>query len=131
MSGFEVTDQFNAEAHTEHLRAIVEAEEFCGGPMTVPAASDRPLFQADVFGPRPKPQPAGGDGPKPTIWVVKQTSGGNLRVLAEWHITYARPEGSELRFHNGDDKHPVATVRAGSWHSCVAESALEPKAGEK
>lgn len=129
MSRIEVTDQFDAEAHTEHLRAIVEAEEFAGGPMTQPLGVASRLD--DLFGPRPKPQPAGGDGPKPTIWVVKQTSGGNLRVLAEWHITYARPEGSELRFHNGDDKHPVATVRAGSWHSCVAESALEPKAGEE
>ncbi|GAA1722186.1 hypothetical protein [Dietzia cercidiphylli] len=129
MSRLEVTDQFDAAAHTEHLRAVVEAEEFAGGPMTRTPGVGPTLD--DLFGPRPKPQPAGGDGPKPTIWVVKQTSGGNLRVLAEWHITYARPEGSELRFHNGDDKHPVATVRAGSWHSCVAESALEPKAGEE
>ncbi|MBB1034613.1 hypothetical protein G6031_09455 [Dietzia sp. CQ4] len=129
MSRIEVNDQFDAEAHLENLRAIVEAEEFAGGPMTSP----RPLGPRleDLFGPRPAPAPTGGDSPKPTVWVVKQASGGELRVLAERHTTYSRPEGTELRFYNGDGKNPVATVRAVSWHSCVAESALNPKAGEE
>ena len=117
-------------SHTEHLRAIVEAEEFAGGSMTVSTGGVDPRLR-DLFGPKPKPQPPSGDAPKSTIWIVMQSSGGKLRVLAERHSTAARPEGTELRFHNGDDRNPVATVRAGSWHWCVAESALEPKAGEE
>lgn len=78
---------------------------------------------------RPLPAPLAGDGPRPTVWVVQQISGGRLRVLAEWHSTAPLPEGGELRFYNraGDDQLRVATVRAGSWHWCVAESALEPE----
>lgn len=70
-------------------------------------------------------------GRKPTAWVVKQASGGEVRVLAERHTTFARPEGTELRFHDGDGDaaHRVATVRAGSWHWVIAESALNPGAG--
>lgn len=84
-----------------------------------------------VFPGEPKPSPVDAPDRGPTVWVVKQASGGTLRVLAEDHYTYARPEGTELRFFNGDGgdgRHPVATIRAGSWHWCVAESALEPKA---
>lgn len=86
---------------------------------------DKPL-------PSPSAMPSETDRAK-TTWVVKQASGGDLRVHAQFHTTYARPEGTELRFYNqlaGDDRHRVATVRAGSWHWCVAESALEPKAEE-
>lgn len=65
----------------------------------------------------------------PVTWVVKQASGGEVRVLAERHFTYVRPEGAELRFVDGDgpNQHKVATIRAGSWHWVVAESALNPK----
>lgn len=90
---------------------------------------------SDLFGPAPQPKPAppASSDRGPTVWVVKQASGGTLRVLAEDHYTYARPEGTELRFFNGDGedgRHPVATIRAGSWHWCVAEAALEPKEGQ-
>lgn len=70
---------------------------------------------------------------RPTVWVVQQISGGRLRVLAEWHSPCPRPDGTELRFYNqrgNEGRQRVATVRAGSWHWCVAESALEPKADQ-
>lgn len=64
-----------------------------------------------------------------TTWIVRGTNGSDLRIHSEWHTTYARPDGTELRFYNrdGDVQNRVATVRAGSWHWCVAESALEPE----
>lgn len=88
---------------------------------------------SELFGTRPMVMPAlpTADDRKPTVWVVQQVSGGRLRVLAEWHSTYARPEGTELRFYNQrgvEGRHRVATVRAGSWHWCVAESSLDPEA---
>lgn len=102
-------------------------------PFYAPSLVDRRL--SELFGPaqQPKPAPPASSDRGPTVWVVKQASGATLRVLAENHYTYARPEGTELRFFNGDGadgRHPVATVRAGSWHWCVAESALEPKEGQ-
>lgn len=68
-----------------------------------------------------------------TAWIVRGTNGSDIRVLAERHTTFARPEGTELRFHDGDGgaQHRVATVRAGSWHWVVAEAALNPESGEK
>lgn len=64
-----------------------------------------------------------------TVWIVRGSNGSDIRVMAERHTTYARPEGTELRFFDGDGdaQHRVATVRAGSWHWCVAASALEPE----
>lgn len=82
--------------------------------------------------PAPAPRPTATESPRPAMWVVKQASGGDIRVLAQWHTTYARPDGTELRFYNrhGDDQQRVATVRAGSWHWVVAETALDPEGGE-
>lgn len=82
--------------------------------------------------PQPAPSPTTSAAPHPTVWVVKQASGGDVRVLAEWHSTVPRDDGTELRFYNrhGDDQQRVATVRAGSWHWVVAATALDPKGGE-
>lgn len=68
-----------------------------------------------------------------TTWIVRGTNGSDLKIRAEWHTTYARPDGTELRFYNrdGDNQHRAATVRAGSWHWVVAESSIEPKGVDK
>ena len=73
------------------------------------------------------------DEPRRIVWVVKQASGGNVRVLAERHHSVPTDAGSELRLYNGEGPatRRIATFRAGSWHWCVAESALEPKAGDR
>lgn len=82
--------------------------------------------------PSPSWMPARAEGAA-TTWVVRGTNGADLKVRAEWHTTFARPDGTELRFYNrdGDNQHRVATVRAGSWHWVVAESSIEPKGAEK
>lgn len=84
---------------------------------------------AELFGPRPAPAPLPADGHRRHVWVVKTANGGELRVLAARHTTYVRPDGQELRFYDGtvDDERRVATVRAGGWHWCVAEDALDPE----
>lgn len=81
----------------------------------------------------PLPAPASAPESRRQMWVVKCASGGTIRVLAERHTTYARPDGTELRFHDGDGEaqRRVATVRAGSWHWCAAEAALESGSGER
>lgn len=183
----------------DHLTALVEAEEFAGGPMTTDAPSQMTKtgkviveakangnWQADctqcgagcgaagMSAPGDEldtdaldyedrmledftnahrdcslPAEAGEGLPTPpispaimptsmparaartaTTWVVRGSNGSDLLVLAEWHTTLARADGTELRFYNlvGGDHHRVATVRAGAWHHVVAESALEPKA---
>lgn len=96
--------------------------------LTPEAMSD--LMHAWKPGPLMVPPP---DEPRRIVWVVKQASGGNVRVAAERHRSIPRPDGTELRLYDGagPDERRVATFRAGSWHWCVAESALEPKAGEK
>lgn len=68
-----------------------------------------------------------------TAWIVRGSNGSDIRVLAERHTTYARPDGTELRFYDGDgdDQHRVASVRAGSWHWVVEASALNSEAGEQ
>jgi hypothetical protein len=177
----------------DHLAATVEAEEFAGGPMTLPVPSQMTKtghvilvtkasgdWQADCtqcgagcgvagapavddeldtdalddehrmledftaehrdctvpsFGedlPSPASMPAHTERGK-TAWIVRGTNGQDIRVLAERHTTYARPEGTELRFYDGDGdgQHRVATVRAGSWHWVVEASALNPDGGEQ
>lgn len=128
MAWFQVHDQLK---NREEVSAIVEAEEFAGGPMTVPTGVDPELHR--LFGPCPRPAPPAAGAPKPRIWIVRGTNGQDIRVLAERHTTYARPEGTELRFYDGDgdDQHRVATVRAGSWHWVVEASALNPEGGEQ
>lgn len=119
---------FNVE---DGLAAMVDAELHAGGPMTLTAQSviERQRLE-ELFGPRPAPAPLEAGSPRRRVWVVMQASGGRLRVLAERHATTPRPDGTELRFYDGsgDDERRVATVRAGSWHWCVAESALDPSA---
>lgn len=68
-----------------------------------------------------------------TAWIVRGSNGSDIRVLAERHTTYARHDGTELRFYDGDgdDQHRVASVRAGSWHWVVEASALNSEAGEQ
>ncbi|WP_010542572.1 hypothetical protein [Dietzia alimentaria] len=179
----------------DHLAALVEAEEFSGGSMTVPTpstfnrdgyvvveAKGNGTWQADCgrcgagcgaagfAGPddelntdelddehrmltdftaehRDCSQPLDDTAvelpspgsmvreiaPRPAVWIVRGTNGSDIRVLAERHTTYARPDGTELRFYDGsgDEQHRVATVRAGSWHWVVAETALNPESGEQ
>lgn len=88
-----------------------------------------PSFGEDL--PSPASMPARTERGK-TAWIVRGSNGSDIRVLAERHTTYARPEGTELRFYDGDgdDQHRVGCVRAGSWHWVVAESALNPESGE-
>lgn len=185
-------------SHTEPLRAIVQGEEFCGGPTPVrPADSlaasamtktgkvivvSKPNgnWQADCtqcgggcgaagesapddeldtdalddehrmledfvaehrdcsvpsFGeglPSPASMPARAARGK-SAWIVRGSNGSDIRVLAERHTTYARPEGTELRFYDGDGdaQHRVGCVRAGSWHWVVAEVAFNPEPGEE
>jgi hypothetical protein len=96
----------------------------CGSafPAAFPEASVEPLPSRLATPRRPK-----------RVWVVKQASGGEIRVLAERHSTCPRPDGTELRFYDGAGDHEarVATVRAGSWHWCIAEAALEPDTDEE
>ncbi|MDV6299988.1 hypothetical protein R3P82_12795 [Dietzia maris] len=91
----------------------------------------RPLHE--YMGPLCVPRELHSGEPRRTVWVVKKASGGDVRVLAERHRTIPRPDGTELRFYDGDETvgRRVASFPAGSWHSCVAESALEPKPGDQ
>ena len=179
----------------DHFAALVEAEEFSGGPMTVPApstqtrdgyviviAEDTGNWRADCTRCSAGCGAVGMEAPdgelntdalddehrmltdftaehrdcsqplddtavelpspgsmvreiasRPAVWIVRGTNGSDIRVLAERHTTYARPDGTELRFYDGsgDEQHRVATVRAGSWHWVVAETALNPESGEQ
>lgn len=89
-----------------------------------------PSFGEDL--PSPAAMPAHTERGK-SAWIVRCSNGSDIRVLAERHTTYARPEGTELRFYDGDgdDQHRVACVRAGSWHWVVAAAAYNPEGGEQ
>lgn len=89
-----------------------------------------PSFGEDL--PSPAAMPAHTERGK-TAWIVRCSNGSDIRVLAERHTTYARPDGTELRFYDGDgdDQHRVACVRAGSWHWVVAAAAYNPEGGEQ
>lgn len=123
---FQIGDQLR---HPDDTAAIAEAEEFCGGPMTAPASLRLPSIE-ELLGPRPAPRALPSGKPRRVVWVVKKASGGDVRVLAERHRTIPRPDGTELRFYDGDEAvaRRVASFPAGSWHWCVLESALEPAA---
>lgn len=91
----------------------------------------RPLHE--YMGPLCVPRELPSGEPRRVAWVVKKASGGDVRVLAERHRTIPRPDGTELRFYDGDEAvaRRVASFPAGSWHWVVLETALEPKPGEQ
>ncbi|MFN3600539.1 MAG: hypothetical protein ACK4UY_04015 [Dietzia sp.] len=126
---FQIEDQLR---HPDDIAAIAEAEEFCGGPMTAPAIPANRMLE-ELFGPRPSPRALPSGEPRRVVWVVKKAAGGDVRVLAERHRTIPRPDGTELRFYDGDEAvaRRVTSFPAKSWHSVVLETALEPKSGEQ